>query len=258
MYKGAYCNDSKKRKFNIKKLMKVNVVCMKWGDKYDSEYVNKLYSMVKKNITIPYNFICITDDASGIRKEVVIHPIPEIKVPSRNDVSPWRKLLMFSSKMGNIKGKTLFLDLDIVIIENIDCFFSYSDNFSIIENWTQKGRGIGNSSVYMFEFGKYEYVLKEFIENMNEILNKYDNEQIYISKRIPNIKFWPETWCKSFKIHCLPGGLKNLFITPQIPEGTKIVVFHGNPKPSDAIEGKWPGTIRKFVRKTPWVEKYWC
>ncbi|MCH9753717.1 MAG: hypothetical protein K0T99_02310 [Alphaproteobacteria bacterium] len=237
--------------------MKVNVICMKWGEKYGPEYVNKLYSMVQRNLTIPHNFICITDSTEGIRKEVKICPIPSINVPSRNDVSPWRKLLMFSKELGDIKGKTLFLDLDIVIVDNIDCFFEYSDDFCIIENWTQKGRGIGNSSVYAFEFGKYEFVLNEFLENMDEILKKYDNEQIYLSKRIGNVKFWPEKWCKSFKIHCLPGGLKNLFVTPSIPEGTKIVVFHGNPKPSDAIAGKWPGTIRKFVRKTPWVADYW-
>jgi len=231
---------------------------MKWGTAYGAHYVNKLYSMVEKNLTLPYNFICITDDPEGIRPEVKTYPIPEIKIPQKNDVSPWRKLLMFSKKIGDIKGKVLFLDLDIVIIDNIDCFFEYSNDFCIIENWTQKGRGIGNSSVYAFEFGKYNFVLSEFLENMDSILNKYDNEQIYLSKRIPVVKFWPETWCKSFKVHCLPGGLKNLFFTPKIPEGAKIIVFHGNPKPSDAIEGKWPGSFRKFLRKTPWVDKYWC
>ena len=237
--------------------MKVNVVCMKWGDKYSSEYVNKLYAMVQKHLNIAHNFICLTDDTSGIRKEVQTLPIPTIKVPARNDVSPWRKLLMFSKKIGKIKGKTLFLDLDMVIVDNIDCFFTFSDEFCIIENWTQKGRGIGNSSVYAFKFGKYEFVLKEFVENMDEILQKYDNEQIYLSKRIGNIKFWPDEWCKSFKIHCLPGGLLNLFFTPKMPKGAKIIVFHGNPKPEDAIAGKWPGSWRKFLRKTPWVEKYW-
>ncbi len=36
----------------------VNIICMKWGDKYGAEYVNKLYAMVKRNITIPFQFVC--------------------------------------------------------------------------------------------------------------------------------------------------------------------------------------------------------
>jgi len=42
--------------------MLVNVVCLKWGIKYDREYVNRLYSMVERNLTIPHRFICVTDD----------------------------------------------------------------------------------------------------------------------------------------------------------------------------------------------------
>ena len=34
-----------------------NIICMKWGTKYGPEYVNRLASMVKRNITIPYRFV---------------------------------------------------------------------------------------------------------------------------------------------------------------------------------------------------------
>ena len=30
--------------------MGVNIICMKWGDKYGSDYVNKLHNMVSKNL----------------------------------------------------------------------------------------------------------------------------------------------------------------------------------------------------------------
>jgi hypothetical protein len=43
----------------------LNVVCMKWGDKYGPEYVNKLYSMVRRHLHKEYRFICLTDTTIG-------------------------------------------------------------------------------------------------------------------------------------------------------------------------------------------------
>jgi hypothetical protein len=235
---------------------------MKWGDKYGPEYVNKLYSMVKKNLTKKFRFVCFTDDAKGIEKNVEIKPMPELDIPKKNQGSPWRKLTVFAKDLGGLKGQTMFIDLDVVIVDNIDCFFEYAgSDFTIIENWTQKGRGIGNSSVYILEIGKYTDVLDHYKKNTQEVVDKYDNEQIYLSKYIGNIKYWPEDWCKSFKCHCLPGGpggILNWFKTPVLPEKSKIIVFHGNPKPEDAIVGQWPGSWRKHVRPTAWVKKYWA
>lgn len=42
-----------------------NVICIKWGDKFGSEYVNSLYKMVEKKLTIPHRFVCFTDNPEG-------------------------------------------------------------------------------------------------------------------------------------------------------------------------------------------------
>ncbi|GAH56014.1 unnamed protein product, partial [marine sediment metagenome] len=44
----------------------ITVCCLKVGDKYSSEYVNKLYSMVERNLTVEHDFICITDNPEGV------------------------------------------------------------------------------------------------------------------------------------------------------------------------------------------------
>lgn len=236
---------------------KVNVICMKWGDKYSAKDVNILNSMVKRHLTIPHRFVCLTDDTKDIDRDIECFPLPKITVPKEKDGSPWRKLGMFSEKIENLKGKALFLDLDIVIIANIDSLFDYSDKFTIIENWTQKGRGIGNSSVYCFELGEYSYVLDYYNKNIEEVTNEFDNEQIYLSKKIGDIKFWPESWCKSFKKHCLPMYILRYFKTPKQPKDAKIIVFHGNPKPEHAIKGGFFGNIWKYVKPTPWIISNW-
>lgn len=244
---------------------KVNVMCMKWGSKYGPEYVNKLYSMVKRNLTIPFRFACFTDDATGLDSRIEVFPMPEIHVPEKHQISPWRKLTILGEQLGTLSGTTMFLDLDIVIVDNIDCFFVLEGDFCIIENWTQLGQGIGNSSVYRFEVGAHKNVLEHYNNNTDEVLANYRNEQIFLSKKIVEfggkITYWPEKWCRSFKRHAIPKMPFRYFKTPQIPEGAKIVVFHGHPHPDEAIAGKWKGfsvkSFHKFVRKTPWIARYW-
>jgi hypothetical protein len=235
----------------------VNVICMKWGIKYSANDVNILYSMVARHLRLPHRFVCLTDDKTGIRAEVECFDMPEIEVPKQKDVSPWRKLGMFSERIGNLEGVALFLDLDIVILDNIDCFFSFSDKFTIIENWTQKGRGIGNSSVYCFTIGAHKDVLDYYKQNTEEVTTQYSNEQIYLSRKIGDIDYWPEDWCKSFKKHCMPAYIIRYFKTPTQPKDVKIVVFHGNPKPEDAIKGGFFGNIWKYIRPTPWIKNNW-
>ena len=79
-----------------------------------------------------------------------------------------------------------------------------------------------------------------------------------------NIEWFPVEWCRSFKDHCMPGGILNSLITPtKIPEGAKIIVFHGQPNPPDAIAGTWGAPVQwykrfyKTVKPTKWIEAYW-
>lgn len=235
----------------------VNVICIKWGTAYGPEYVNKLYAMVKRNLSLDFRFACLTDDSSGLDEAVETFPIPEIPMPADRPDSVWRKLALFSHEIGDLSGKTLFLDLDVVIVDNIDALFDYADRFTIIENWTQKGRGIGNSSVYCYEIGRYSYVLDYYKAHKDEILAQYSNEQIYLSKKIGDIKFWPETWCRSFKFHAIPKGLLRFFRPPTIPEGCKILAFHGHPNPDQALAGNYGGRLHKYFKPALWIQDYW-
>jgi hypothetical protein len=103
-------------------------------------------------------------------------------------------------------------------------------------------------------------VLDNLIANHRQIFARYRNSQTYVSDHIGEITWWPDAWCVSFKKHCMPGGplgLFNWFMTPRRPKGSRIVVFHGDPKPEYAISGHWPGRWSKHVRPTPWVAEHW-
>jgi hypothetical protein len=246
-----------------------NVVCMKWGNKFGPEYVNNLYHMVKRNLTLPFRFICMTEVPEGIEQGVEIRPLPEFEEPPR-ELSPyclnWRKLALFDEKVYDLQGKILFFDLDVVVVDNIDCFFSYSEKLAIIENWSQPNRLIGQSSVFCFEVGKHTHLLDKYRYQMEEVLENNRTEQVYITRELGlgNFDYFPDEWCKSFKMHCMPGGILNSFLSPtKVPENVKVIVFHGNPNPPDALAGIWGKPVpwyKKFyktVKPALWIADHW-
>ncbi len=237
-----------------------NVVCMKWGDAYSAQDVNTLYSMVARNITPPFRFACFTDDSSGLREEVEARSLPEVNVPADRMHEAWRKLGTFTPQLGEMEGDALFLDLDLVIRDSLDPFYEYPGDFCIIHNWTHPERVVGNSSVYRFKIGDLSWVLERYNADPEGVMASYRNEQIYLTETLHdagyNMVYWPAEWCVSFKKHCMPSRLLAPFVRPREPKQAKIVVFHGHPKPDEAIRGEWKGKW-KWMRSTPWVARYW-
>ena len=46
------------------------ITCIKIGDKFDSQYVNKLYNMVRLQTDAP--FYCFTDNPTDINPDVIV------------------------------------------------------------------------------------------------------------------------------------------------------------------------------------------
>ncbi len=233
---------------------------MKWGTLYSAEYVNKLYEMVKKNLTYDFKMVCFTDDDTSIIDEVQCFPIPEVNIPRNLPERMWKKLTTLKKDLYGLEGTALFLDLDVVIVDNIDSLFDVDGDFRIIKDPDIKyWRITGNSSVYRFEIGKHGYVFQNFEENFEEIRKEHRNEQEYLTWEIHKkglLQYWPKEWCPSFKYDCHSKIPFNFWKIPKIPKGAKIIIFHGEINPHKAIKGGW-GKWYRYVRPAPWVEKYW-
>ncbi|MDX1315499.1 MAG: glycosyltransferase [Eudoraea sp.] len=237
----------------------IHVFCMKWGTLYDATYVNRLYSMVKRNLTLPFTMVCFTDNDQGIDSDITCFPIPEVNINSNLPERMWKKLTTFKEDLYGLKGTALFLDLDVVIVDNIDCFFEDDNDFMIIKDYNKQWRITGNSSVYRFEIGKHGYVYDYFVENFDTIRKDHRNEQEYLSWAVHEkglLNYWPEKWCPSYKYDCVSRIPFAFWKKPQIPEGAKIIIFHGEINPHKAIKGgrgKW----YRYVRPAKWVADYW-
>ncbi|MDM0003289.1 glycosyltransferase [Variovorax sp. J22G73] len=237
---------------------------MKWGTKYGPEYVNRLYAMVRRNLRGDFKFVCLTDDGNGIHPEVTCLPIPPLNLqlaPGQRD-GAWKKLTTFEQDLHGLRGTALFLDLDVVVVGSLDAFFEQPGEFLIIHDYARpwrRGRITGNSSVYRFELGAHADVLAYFRANMDKVQAEYRNEQAYLSDVLHQqgkLAYWPDGWCPSFKYHGIPTWPTNYWEEPFVPEGARIMVFHGECNPPDALAGRRNRAFRS-IRPATWVAKYW-
>lgn len=237
----------------------VNIICMKWGNKFPADYVNRLYAMVERNITLPFRVVCFTEVAEGIRQEVEIQPLPVLNLPEGIPERGWKKLGVLAKGFGGLSGEALFLDLDVIIVDNIDAFFTRPGQFLIAHDKKRPKKLEGNSSVFRFVIGEHNDIIENFEKNVAQIRNEVRHEQAYLSREIHKkglLEFWPDEWVPSFKYKCAPGWLRSWFSAPLIPQGAKIIIFHGLPNPPEAIKGisgKW----YRHIQPTPWIKDYW-
>lgn len=240
-------------------------ICMKWGTLYGIEYLNRLYRMVRRHTTGPIRFVCLTDDAEGADPEIECYDCPTIAIPHPVCNGGWRKLSLYgpSEHLNGITGDWLYLDMDVVVTGSLDPFFSYKpqEPFVVMQNWTQPGKGIGNTSCYRFRVGHDRYLLDNLIDRQDEILKTYRNSQTYISREIKQIAFWPDEWCVLFKVQCLPPWPIRFWKTPFLPPSARVVAFPGVPNPHEALHGQWPTSpmkkLYKSIRPTPWIAQAW-
>jgi hypothetical protein len=239
----------------------MNLICMKWGEKYGPHYVNRLRSMVARHLPFPHRFVCFTDDAKGLDPGIEVFPLPEVELPDGLPERGWRKLGTFHAGLAGLEGPTLFLDLDLVIVGDLTPFFEVPGEFLIIRDYKpfRRDRYVGNSSVYRFEAGAWPGIIEEFQTHFESIRRRFRNEQEYLSHYVHSrgkLTHWPEAWCRSFKRDCMWKGPLGWFRVPRIPEGARIIVFHGHPHPDEAIEGR-SGSWKRALRPTPWVAEHW-
>lgn len=200
-----------------------------WGDKYSDYCVQRLKREVEKNLSIPHEFRCITE-----RQIEGVECVPPI-----NDLPGWwGKVNLFSWDV--CEDRNLYLDLDVVITGSLDEMVSEYGKCSLAMpwNWAQSGHGGCQSSVMLWH--------KNY--NTKQVYDLFDHSIAYWPPRNEHCVLWGDQewithlrdtdkvqvnqinpdWIKSYKYHCRAG----------LPDGTKVVVFHGDPKPS-AVRESW-------------------
>lgn len=218
----------------------MNILCVKWGDKYSHEYVNKLYSMIKKNsIGQSFDFYCYTDNGNGIIPDVNV-----IKIES--DLTKWWPKIDLL-KIFNKKINILF-DLDIIILNPLERLFSVrTRTVSVLYSQWKEGfvapmekfSTLYNSSIMKWQEDQGEAVYSYFQKNKDMILTKYNGIDKFLFNEPVQVDLLPTSIAYSYW-----KGAK--FIKDSTPEKLRndyeICIFN---------EGTKQSTLRS------WVKDYW-
>lgn len=218
----------------------ITVLCVRFGNKYNSEYVEKLRNMVSRHLTVPYEFVCLTDSQ---------HPIPGVKSIVRPNEGYnrgwWHKVHMFDPGLG-LSGRILYFDLDIIIHDNIDKLVSDDkDTFWGIRDFNRKfhpGWSALNSSALSWIGGQHTELFTDFKADLTRAQKLHGDQDWIWQQAKSKIKFWPDSWIQSYKWEIrdkseviMQNGKRGFKITrnPVIPADCAVCVFHGDPNPHD-------------------------
>jgi len=100
----------------------INFICLKWGDKYSAEFVNKLYAMLSRHYD-NFTLHCITEDATEVNSNIEIIPLP-----NDNLEKWWWKMWLFNEEWMTLDN-AVFLDLDLIIQKPFKLLFGEKINF---------------------------------------------------------------------------------------------------------------------------------
>ena len=221
---------------------RVNILCLKHGDLFSHHYVNTLYNMVSRHCSLPFNFYCITENTDNIHPKIICLPLPDIAASGW-----WFKPYIFSKDLP-FKGPILYLDLDLVIVDNIDKLFEYEPkklvairDFVKVQAPTVRRF---NSSVVRFSANKYNYIWETFVGDSRRHMLRFRGDQDYLYHVAGKSGvFFPDDWIKSYKWEIrkskkvditLPKNEKLFKVIEKdvrTPQDCCIAAFHGDPRP---------------------------
>ena len=182
---------------------------------YGPEYVNRLASMVARHTTRPYQFVCLTDDPSGLTCA---------SQPIGTDLPGWwAKLALF--RPGIVGERTVYLDLDTVICANMDFLLDYTGSFAMLRSFLPPSRY--GSAVMSFTPG-HNHLWEDFTRDTMQRLN---GDQDWIGERLASVDCWQDL---------APGKIGSYKVDRlrTSPKDFAVCCFHGTPKPHE-ITGGW-------------------
>ena len=249
-----------------------NVICIKWGSLFGPEYVNRLYAGVRRHLSLPVRFFCMTEDASGFHPDIEVLPLPVEPFHDRmnaalavaNRQGAMRKVSLFKPGLiPDLKGPLLGFDLDVVITGSLDEIWAFAPGkVAMRHDWVEarRGRKTGHGSVFRFDPDLHGWLYDTLATNPTaEVEQARGSEQRYTSTLAQEkdaFAYLPGDQVVSFKHDCMSLPPLNYLKTPSLPENARVVCFHGRPKMPEAIKG-YKGSALRWSRPCQWLKDHW-
>lgn len=228
----------------------LKVVCFLWKHKegfklpssvqYTYKHVNVLQEMVKQNLKIPHEFICITDMPEGIKCRTI--PLWD---KCRSLGGCYNRLYVFSKDMKDLIGERFVcMDIDCLVVGDLTPLFARKDPF-VINSYNplpQEKNPIDqfyNGGMFMMDAGARDSLWSSFdpkvtplyLEKQKQKRNCIGTDQAWIRMHLGKGE---ARWSKE-------DGISEARYFTSLPRNQRIVFFAGNRDPST----------------TPWAASYW-
>lgn len=228
-------------------------VAWKWGRKYTRDHVARLQSMLSRHLTVPHRLVCLTDQPRDLPPGVIPAKLPK---PLPFDGKCLRRMWLYSSAAGRLGDRLFQIDLDVVITDTIDPIVNRPEPFVIWKsdsNW--KDKWAYNATVMLITPGAKDDVWQQWAANPRGVFDaaerdgwgpKVNSDQAiacYLMKD-QSVPVWTEAdGIRAFRVFAGKHGDRG----EVLPEGTRIVSFHGPRDPS----------IPDLQQKAPWITAHW-
>lgn len=245
------------------------ICCLKYGTAYPADYANVLYNAARAAMRGPFRFLCLTDRPEGLDPGIEVLPIPDVGLAPKEWFvgGVWPKLGIYDRHFHGLRGRIVFVDLDMVILRDLDAFFDVPGTLVGIDGGPRWGRPSVTakpelcSALVAYDIGALGHLAERFRAERAQIMARFRTEQAYTEAMVEDLSFWPDDWVISFKRSLRRPVLIDLFREPARPPVTaKVLAFHGKPRPADLIAPKslfWDRFPHLGHGPVSWMVDYW-
>lgn len=228
----------------------LTVVCWKWKSPqgyrstFLGEHVNILRNMVKRHLQLEHEFVCVTDDPTGIDEGVRVVPLWNDFEDLQSFVGNtrpacYRRLKVFNAEAAGLGERVLSIDLDAVITADITPLVDRDDDFVI---WGDTARGtLYNGGFWLLRRGTRQKVWSSFDPLTSPMATRaagiIGSDQAWISYSLGKGQ---ATWTVKDGVYSFRNHLKTRS-SFDLPPDAKLVMFHGAHDPWDAdVQHRYP------------------
>jgi len=187
----------------------MNILTLKIGEKFSSDYANAQYNALKKHSSVDFNYYCYTDNTCGLHKNIISVEIPNVKLFEQQ----FHKFQFHKTGFASIPvgEKCLVLDIDYIPIQNIDDILQWpvkKGEFGCIERWWSQrlDQCAINGGFQMYHMGDTNHLWERFSTSPTFWTNYYKSnglclsagpcgEQHFIDQHVQLKRNWlPKQW----------------------------------------------------------------
>lgn len=217
------------------------ITCVTWlwsqpnyRKRFTARHVNVWANMVERNLSLPHEFVCVTNMPEGIDSRIRIVPLPKVPAPPWSEFRPncFRRLWAFSPEARDKLGERIAsFDLDCVMVGKLDPLLDRKDEFVIWKDQLLPGQY--NGGFWLLNAGSRTQVWTDWKGQQPK--GARGSDQGWISAKLRGEKTWTDTdGVLSYRKHVQKRSL---------PKHARIVFFHGKPDPWES--------------KDPWIKEHY-